>query len=149
MREIKFRAWDMSDPEFEDYMEYDVSAFNNPFKAHEKGDIVLMQYTGLKDKNGTEIYEGDILKQDYERDYDVTYDPDSLGYVSNETDFGWHKGIVSITASNGACLRNPIHHSESRAMTEVTKMYKKIAAYRSEVLGNVYENPDTLESLKP
>lgn len=149
MREIKFRAWDMSEPEFLDFMENDVSAFHYPFELHEKGDIVLMQYTGLKDRNGVEIYEGDILKQEYERDYNVDYHPESLGYISHETDFGWHKGVVSITASNGACLRNPIHHSESRAVTEVTKMYKKIAGYRSEVLGNVYENPDLLKLLKP
>ena len=64
MREIKFRAWDMSDSnfDFEGYMEYNVSAFNNPFELHENGEIILMQFTGVKDKNGVDIYEGDIFR---------------------------------------------------------------------------------------
>ena len=56
MREIKFRAWygeekGMLEPQFNGYI-------NNIF-ASKAG--VYMQYTGLKDKSGREIYEGDIL----------------------------------------------------------------------------------------
>lgn len=61
MREIKFRAWDYK------YKETSES-FNvlQPFEMINKrvanGDsFELMQYTGLKDKNGKEIYEGDIV----------------------------------------------------------------------------------------
>lgn len=53
-REIKFRAWDgkkMFDP-----------IFINTKTCTEIDGNFLMQYTGLKDKNGVEIYEGDILK---------------------------------------------------------------------------------------
>ena len=67
MREIKFRAWVKKDYDghgIVDYMEDDASCFNNPFEEHRDGNIVLMQYTGLKDKNDVEIYEGDILKWD-------------------------------------------------------------------------------------
>ena len=65
MREIKFRAWVMNDYDghgLVDYMEDDAGTFNDPFEAHKNGEIVLMQYTGLKDKNGVEIYEGDVFK---------------------------------------------------------------------------------------
>lgn len=65
MREIKFRAWVKNDYDghgLVDYMEDDADSFNNPFEDHRNGDIILMQYTGLKDMNGIEIYEGDIFR---------------------------------------------------------------------------------------
>lgn len=64
-REIKFRAWDNDDKKLI------YSGNNYPF--HKMGgyyldDLIgneseLMQYTGLKDKNGKEVYEGDIVKR--------------------------------------------------------------------------------------
>ena len=70
MREIKFRAWDGLSKKI-----YPVTAiYPNPHKIHcrisdgvtDKVAIepILMQYTGLKDKNGVEIYSGDYLKQE-------------------------------------------------------------------------------------
>jgi uncharacterized phage protein (TIGR01671 family) len=60
MREIRFRAWDEDEKMMVQWNELrDTQLFNDGF---DNDHCVLMQFTGLKDKNGKEIYEGDIVK---------------------------------------------------------------------------------------
>ena len=57
-REIKFRAWDKNQKRM-GFLDLSSSDFGDPSWLNAG---VLMQYTGLKDKNGVEIYELDIIK---------------------------------------------------------------------------------------
>ena len=61
MREYKFRAWDSLAEKMYSWTELLNKNLKNIFTIPEQCGYDLMQYTGLKDKNGKEIYEGDIV----------------------------------------------------------------------------------------
>ena len=141
MRGIKFRLWDkdynyMIEPEDihprvtsecitgdgkvlevienNSYMGTDIS-FEDIYNNR-----ILMQYTGLKDKNGKEIYEGDVVK------------------VSEE--YGGHAYSPLVVDFKDSCfVLRRINY-----MSDYNPMFKYDFTQVYEIIGNIYENPELL-----
>jgi len=133
MREIKFRAWLKEDRKMEDVKTIDFTdksiqyleknEFINAYLLRRVSfdDVELMQYIGLKDKNGKEIYEGDIIK--YKFPYDKRLKHISpVKFLETEASFG----------------------IKDRYGNEIP-LYTISANNYFEVIGNIYENKNLLE----
>ena len=84
-------------------------------------DLVLMQSTGLVDKNGKEIFEGDIL------------------------DYRGRKALVRWHGSYASFIYRFVDELQNRN-TEWKPLY--LAYMKCEIIGNIYENPELLEDIK-
>lgn len=121
-REIKFRAWWEKEKQMFGVRSIDWSGISgmrvNLIGADtvDINELILMQYTGLKDKNGMEIYEGDICR-------------DSLGWIFE----------VFCDVNNGRFLGR---HSKPRGEIYICYVDREPSV---EIIGNIYENPELLK----
>jgi hypothetical protein len=131
MREIKFRAWDGNKmwPECEISIDGEVTVFDRDkpvliglmTKPVGKWPIIhVMQYTGLKDINGKDIYEGDVLDSLYK--WQVIFINQAF-YARSKISAGYD-GLLAA-----------INHE------------RKVAGVPIEIIGNIYEHPHLLEEV--
>jgi len=136
MREIKFRAWDKTENRMARNVEelkfnskgiYAVVLNHLGFEMRRRAnDVELMQYTGLKDRNGKEIFEGDI----------VAFEDSDGGY--EYPDVVVNTGIVEY-GELGFYFTN-------RVAAEMDDFYIKDGRCDDvEVIGNIHDNPELME----
>ena len=116
-REIKFRAFDKSD-----------SVMYHTINFEDMCKMTIMQFTGFEDKNGKEIYEGDIIYF-------------KANYSSKRN--GWIKGIFIYEEDNYFKPSIKVGYDYYQIGEETDEF-----PYTSEVVGNIYQNADMLISEK-
>ena len=124
----KFRAWDSVEKKFVEHffitgnglicnMEKPILGYRLPI-PFEKSELILMQSTGLVDKNGKEIFDGDIL------------------------DYKGRKALVRWHGSYASFIYRFVDEPHKRN-AEWKPLY--LAYMKCEIIGNIYENTELLE----
>ena len=151
MREIKFRAWDINNKKMFRIDRIDYRDDNFEIREVRRAldgliniadqmyydllEIELMQYTGLKDKNGTEIYEGDIFA------LEVPY----IDFVIGETIY--EKEYIPVTYESGSYVLYEQGIQEHN-LHDVLTGWRIKEGYKCSgvVVGNIHEHKHLLEA---
>jgi len=139
-REIKFRVWDKIMEDIAPLVELHSDWVAIPIMDEDGGhleqrkleDVELMQYTGFKDKNGKEIYEGDIVRFE-NKAYEIRF----------FNKWGMF-GLVGKSSYKDFIKEDPLGSGGSSTRYKpyvLGEYYQK----RIEVIGNIYENKDLLK----
>lgn len=157
MREIKFRAWDKKTKKMREVdsiafhssksaFDYNPSGlpkmvclwgkncieYKNIILQREPKNVILLQYTGLKDRNGKEIYDGDII------DIHQTVNGCNLFQVVWDK-IGWSARYVQNEA------RGMLYEYDLEELFDVNYEDQYPYEVTIEVVGNIHENPELLE----
>lgn len=114
---------------------------NPPFADYlENKSMIIEQSTGLTDKNGKEIFEGDVVRMEYPAGYSLLtvrfgqFD-NGLDYDDNDSGNGWYVSVVAHCSDD-----EPDHRIESFGHEGAYSWCKDI-----EVIGNIHENPELVK----
>ena len=130
MREIKFRAWLQHEKEMSEVLVLD-NQEEKVFVVRKDGaagwrmfaDIELTQYTGLKDRNGTEIYDGDYIR-----------------YSTRTINGSIYTHVCRVFQHESGTWRIEGYHEDNHSYETKGTVYA--AHLICEVIGNIYENPE-------
>ena len=145
MREVKYRAWDKVNKEMHvDIQEADGTHDHITYNTDESmvklhidsfsdylhdDDFIIIQYTGLKDEKGIDVFEKDIVNI-------VELGKNILEYVSVVE---YENSGYLVTEPNGTQVPLDCFHNQENAVMPL---------FEIEVIGNAFENPDLLEGEK-
>lgn len=131
-RKIKFRAWNEVSEKMLNWNDFLDTNMKNTFIAPESTGLILMQYTGLHDENGKEIYENDIV----EFSYDI--------FTGN---FDTKLGRGTIEFIDGAFYIKPFE-IECKKIEDIDNgewfLLYTVNIDTLEIIGNIYDNPELL-----
>ena len=130
-REIRFRLWDTvlktMMPDFDNWIDFHGNYWTTPDERWDTKNTeivrghnyILMQFTGLHDKNGKEIYEGDIIQ------WGGQNEPMVVAWSDKYASFGIHRSGWMYMHFFGEAVDNT----------------------DCEVIGNIYQNPELIKQL--
>lgn len=139
MREIKFRAWFKEKSRMYNVGSIDfdlgkIDVFPKLVYYLDFDEVELMQYTGLKDKNGKEIYEGDLF--DYggfgSVEVKLGYYDNGKQYEDRDAGYGWY-----LLGHN---KKHPYCHS-----IDYLDWGPSVGSFNKQVIGNIYENLELVQ----